>query len=144
MLDKHKTKYYVQLFNFIKNSWDRETIVEGLDRKFLKIKVIELESLIRSDAGGFENDRLKIAKFFVEDILKKIEDTILEVSNLRDNVEISKFKQKVGFFSLVSYLSEQKSSLKANSSLNNSIMNKSKQSAEISLTKKQLKMNEKA
>lgn len=53
---------------------------------------MELETLIRSDAGGFENDRLKIAKFFIEDIMKKIEDTILEISNLRDNGEISKYR----------------------------------------------------
>lgn len=97
------------MFSFIKNNWDRENTIDGLDRKFLKIKTLELDSLIKSDAGGFENDRLKIAKFFIEDILKKIEDTILDISNLKDHLEITKFKPKIGFFNLTSYLSEQKS-----------------------------------
>lgn len=56
------------------------------------MKTMELDSLIKSDAGGFENDRLKIAKFFIEDILKKIEDAILDISNLKDHFEITKYK----------------------------------------------------
>lgn len=61
-----------------------------MDVKFLKEKLLDFDMLIKKNAGGFETDKLKICKFFIEDIVKKIQDAVFDVSLMWTENEIKK------------------------------------------------------